>query len=1181
MIDFADRALKSRWCTSKSFSWWWVGVLAAALLTSAVPTIAQVNVTTAAYNNQRTSVNSSETILTPSNVNSTDFGKLFSQSVLGYIFAQPLYVPGVTINGAVHNVVYVATEHDSVYAFDADSNTGANAMPLWKTSFLSSGVTTVPSSSLTCSDILPEYGITGTPVIDLSTKTLYVVAETLENNGASFVKKIHALDITTGLEKPGSPLAISASVTVPGQNAVPFAAKWENQRPGLLLHNGVVYVGFSSHCDNQDWLGWILGYTYNQSSFSQVFVFSTEPSSVNGRQAGIWMSGQGLSMDMGSNLFVATGNGQFDTTVTPPINYGDSIIRIDLSIGPTVQDYFTPHTQSTMDLNDGDLGSGGIAMLFNQAGPNPSLLVQAGKDGVIHVVNQTNMGHFNSSSDNIVQEVSGFSSLYSSPVYFNGKVYFWGVNDVVKAFTVTNGRLSTSFTDSGSDTINFPGATPVISANGTSNAILWALDGDDWVEGSGPGGPAVLYAYNPANLSAGSLYNSSANLTRDNPGGAIKFAVPTVANGKVYVGAAGELSVFGELIAGAPSITSANNTTFSVGTDGNFTVMASGTPAPSLTETGALPTGVTFVNNGNGTATLSGTPASGTSGTYTLTITASNGVGAAANQTFTLTVNQAPAITNLSPTSGPVGTAVTITGANFGSTGTVTFNGTTATTTTWTATSIVTSVPSGATTGNVVVKVGGVASNGLAFTVTTSGAPTINYGSGFTAGGMILLGSAKLNGTALQLTDGGTNEAAAAWYGVQTNIQSFTTDFSFLVSGGTNPTADGFTFTMQGQSSSAIGNLGGSLGYGSNTTGALGIPTSVAVKFDLFSNNGEGVDSTGLYTDGASPTTPAVDMTGSGVNLHSGDPFHAHITYDGTNLAMTITDTITNGTFSHTWPINIPSIVAGNTAYVGFTGGTGGLTAIQAIQSWTFTNANTSTPTITSLNPTSGPVGTAVTITGTNFGSTGTVTFNGTTATTTTWTATSIVTSVPSGATTGNVVVKVGGVASNGVNFTVTTICGENGQSGLDGANGDWGFGTPCVTGSDANGYTPTSIQYWVGSPSSASFDLGIYADSSGSPGSLLCHTGTTTVTPNAGWNNISLSGKSCPTLSPNTRYWMGYITSSNSIQQGIVSGTCPGTSLVSVYTNSQLGSAVLPSPFGATAGTPSCYSIYLMLSDK
>jgi hypothetical protein len=509
----------------------------------------QVNVTTSQYNNQRTAVNNKETILTLSNVNSTNFGKLFSQPVDGNVFAQPLYVANVTINGAVHNVVYVATEHDSVYAFDADTNSGANAQPLWHTSFLSSGVTTVSSSNLSCIDIQPEYGITGTPVIDLSTNTLYVAAETLENNGTNYVKKLHALDITTGAEKPGSPVVISASVTVPGQSPVAFDTQWENQRPGLLLHNGVVYIGFGSHCDNSQFTyrGWILGYSYNGSSFSQVFVFSDEPSSVNGREAGIWMSGQGLPMDTGSNLFAATGNGQFDTNLNPPINYGDSIIRIDLSKGPTVQDYFSPSDTSTLDGQDQDLGSGGIAILPDQSGPNPHLLVQAGKQGNIFVVNRDNMGHFSSSSNNIVQELdSAIGGVFGSPAYFNGKVYFWGSGDFLKAFTVTNGMLSTSPTDQGPDIFGFPGASPTISASGTSNAILWALNSSNWSE-TGPGGSGILYAYNASNLSAGFIYNSWQNASRDDVGGAIKFAVPTVANGRVYVGAEGQLSVYGLL----------------------------------------------------------------------------------------------------------------------------------------------------------------------------------------------------------------------------------------------------------------------------------------------------------------------------------------------------------------------------------------------------------------------------------------------------------------------------------------------------------------------------------------------------------------------------------------------------------------------------------------------------------
>ena len=528
----------------------------ALFLLTATVSAAQVNVTTSRYNNQRTSVNRNETTLTPANVNAASFGRLFSQAVDGYIFAQPLYLSNVTIGGARHNVVYVATEHDSVYAFDADSNTGANAPPLWHTSFLSLGVTTVPSNMLPAgtanTDIIPEVGITGTPVIDLPRKILYVVAETLEDGGTSFVKKLHALDIATGLEMPGSPVAISAAASVPGESTVVFNTQGANQRSGLLLYNGAVYIGFSSHGDGTTTIrGWILGYSYDGSGFSQVFVYCSEPSSATGWAGGIWMTGQGLPMDAGSNLFVVTGNGQFDTDVTPPINYGDSIIRIDLSKGPTVQDYFTPWNQATLSANDQDMGSGGIAILPDQPGANQHLLVHAGKEGTIYVVNRDNMGHFHPSRDNVVQELGILFAAFSSPVYFNGKIYYWGCNDVVKAFTVTDGWLSPTPTDLGKVWLNFPGATPTISANGTSDGILWALETDAF-RNTGPGGPAVLFAYDAANLSTGLLYSSSQDLSRDNPGGAVKFTVPTVANGKVYVGTAGQLSVYGLLSRTAP-----------------------------------------------------------------------------------------------------------------------------------------------------------------------------------------------------------------------------------------------------------------------------------------------------------------------------------------------------------------------------------------------------------------------------------------------------------------------------------------------------------------------------------------------------------------------------------------------------------------------------------------------------
>ena len=586
----------------------------------------------------------------------------------------------------------------------------------------------------------------------------------------------------------------------------------------------------------------------------------------------------------------------------------------------------------------------------------------------------------------------------------------------------------------------------------------------------------------------GIITNPSGNVTI-NPGQSVTFAgTGTSANSTiaayswVFPGGSPTSSSLANpgavTYSSAPSITGVNPTSGLVGTAVTITATSTTSYVASLTVTDSLgvndpspPTRTTTVATGFGamqgtsTVTFNGVPATPTNWTATsITVPVPS---AATTGDVVVTVNGAasnamyfqvtPVITSLSPTSGPVNTAVTITGTGFGSTqvveagqpsSSVTFNGVTATPTNWTATSITVPVPSGATTGNVVLTVHGVASNPVSFTVGSSSGPSI----------------ASL----------------------------------------------------------------------SPTTGALGAQVTI----------------TGTNF-GSSQGTSTVTFNGTAATVTS---------WSATSIATTVPSGATTG--------NVVVTVGG--------------VASNGV-SFTVTGSG-SGPTISSLSPTSGPVGTAVTITGTSFGSsqgTSTVTFNGTAATVTSWSATSIATTVPSGATTGNVVVTVGGVASNGVSFTVTLICGETGQSGTDNENADWAFATPCVTGSNANGYTPASIQYWVGSPTSTSFDLGIYADSSGFPGSLLCHTGTTTLTPTAGWNNLSLSGKGCPTLSVGTQYWIGYITGSNTIQQGMVSGTCPGTALVSVYASSVEGSAALPNPFGATSGTPSCYSMYLVLNNN
>ena len=570
-----------------------------------------------------------------------------------------------------------------------------------------------------------------------------------------------------------------------------------------------------------------------------------------------------------------------------------------------------------------------------------------------------------------------------------------------------------------------------------------------------------------------------------------------------------------------------------------------------------------------------------------------------------------PTVTSLSPPSGPVGTAVTIAGTNFGSTegtSTVTFNGTTATVTTWSATSLATSVPTGATTGNVVVTVGGVASNGVSFTVAAP-APTITSLSAISGpvGTAVTITGANFGSTqgTSTVTFNGTTATVTSWSATSlaTSVPTGATTGNVVVTvGGVASNGVSFTVTSSSGSGPAITSLSPTSGpvgtavtiagtnFGSTGTvtfnGTVATTTnwsatSIATSVPTGATTGNVVVTVGgVASNDVSFAVTAPAPTIASLSPTSG-PVGTAVTIAGANFGSTGTVTF-NGTVATTTNWSATSIAT--SVPTGATTGNVVVTVGGVASNDVSFTVTAPAPTIASLSPTSGPVGMAVAITGTNFGSsqgTSRVTFNGTTATVTSWSATSLATSVPTGATTGNVVVTVGGVASDGVSFTVTSTCGESAQSGTDGQNADWGFATPCVTGSDANGYTPASIQYWVGNPTSTSFDLGIYADSSGSPGSLLCHTGTTTLTPIAGWNNnISLSGKSCPTLSASTRYWIGYITGSNAIEQGIVSGTCPGTSLKSVYTSSALESAVLSNPFGATVGSQSCYSIYLVLNN-
>src|SRR4051812_3296896 len=481
--------------------------------------------------NQRTGQNLGETVLTPTNVVPANFGKIMTYSVDGYIYAQPLYVANLAIPGqGSRNVVYVVTEHDSVYAFDAD---GRAPTTLWHVSFLGPNVTTASSGDVGTDDIVPEVGITSTPVIDPSTGTMYLVAKTKEP-GPTFVQRLHALDITTGAEKLGGPVVISASVNGTGDGNdgaghVTFNALRESNRAALLLDHGVVYIAFASHGDNDPYHGWIL--SYNATTLAQLSAFNVTP---NESRGGIWQSGNGLAADAAGNLFTSTGNGTFNASLGGT-GYGDSLLRLAAPLGVvSVTDYFTPFNQATLESTDLDLGTSGPILLPDQATGPAHLLVSSGKEGRIYLVNRDNMGGFIAAGDTqIVQRIDGaIAHAFCTPAYFNGAIYFHSVGDFLKAFSLTNGVLSTSPTSQGNSSLSFPGATPTISANGTANGLVWELV----VNGFANGSPALLLASDASNVSQLRYSSATAAANRDVAGAAVKFTVPTVANGKVFVG---------------------------------------------------------------------------------------------------------------------------------------------------------------------------------------------------------------------------------------------------------------------------------------------------------------------------------------------------------------------------------------------------------------------------------------------------------------------------------------------------------------------------------------------------------------------------------------------------------------------------------------------------------------------
>ena len=492
--------------------------------------------------NARTGQNLNETILTTTNVNSSTFGKIRSLAVDGKVDAQPLYLAGVqSIAGGTHNVLYVATEHDSVYAFDAESGTR-----LWKVTMLGSGET--PSDTRGCSQIVPEIGITATPVIDRRAGAhgvIYVVAMS-KNSSGSYFQRLHALDVTTGAELLGGPKQVLASFPGIGDNSsngrVIFDPAQYKERAALLLLNGVVYTTWASHCDIRPYTGWIIG--YNSTTLSQTSVLNIVP---NGSEGAIWMADTGPSVDSAGNIYVLAANGDFGTTMNAngfPSNgnFGNAFLKISTSSGLAIADYFEMQNQQSENDSDLDLGSGGALVLpdlNDSSGTVRHLAVGAGKDGHIYVVNRDAMGKFNPRANNIYQELTGVlgNAVFSMPAYFNNTIYYGAVGDTIKAFTIANAKISTGPSFQSSNSFTYPGATPSISANGRSSAILWAAENTS---------QAVLHAYDATNLHE--LYNSNqASGGRDQFGTGNKFITPMVVNGKVYVGTTDSVGVFGLL----------------------------------------------------------------------------------------------------------------------------------------------------------------------------------------------------------------------------------------------------------------------------------------------------------------------------------------------------------------------------------------------------------------------------------------------------------------------------------------------------------------------------------------------------------------------------------------------------------------------------------------------------------
>jgi hypothetical protein len=937
--------------------------------------------------------NLQEEILTPANVNATSFGKLFSKPVDGYVYAQPLYKANLLIpNQGIHNVAFVATEHDSVYAFDTD-NLAAGAGSdgsLWKVSFLApaNGITSVPAGDVgvVSTNIVPEVGITGTPVIDGATNTLYVVAKTKEEraDGAHYVQKLHALDLATGQEKFGGPALIgdtlgtsinTSPISVSGNGdgavngVVTFNARQELQRPALQLVNGVVYISWASHEDARPYHGWVVGYSASNLAAGPVKVFNTAP---NAGGVGIWESGGSLAADAQGNLYFAVGNGFNgpDQAYDPAHgDYSESVLKLSTTGQLTVADYFTPFDWQTLDAQDADLGSGGTMMLPNSVGSaaHPHLMVETGKSGKIYLIDRDNMGKLNNSGtgpDLVVQTVTaGQAGVWGNPSFYQlnattGIIYYHGQGDFLKGYLISNGHID----DTPADILrsnfrsSYPGTQPVVSANGTldpanpTNGIVWELQVDAGDPSTNPTGAAILRAFRTTDLST-ELYDSNQTSLRDQPTAAVKFTVPTVTNGHVLVAAQYSFSVFG-LFPTATALAAARTNL-----EGSAQATSRGTqiqlswinpdPSPGATATGIKllrsPDGSNFTQIATVGAQVSTYTDAGpfiTGQHYFYRVIATNQLGDSGPSNTADVVAPIPSavLTITSVTSSSLGLSWTgvandhndiersTDGVKFTHIATV-------------PAAQLTYTDTGLTPGIYAYRVHAFSTNPASDSLSNvQGAtvgPVINHDTGFgTTVDLTANGSARFGNNIVRLT-GDDLQTGSFFANTPLTIGQFSTSFIFRLSEGTQPNyADGLAFVVQANAPTALGQGLGGLGY-------QGIGNSVAVKFGSFQYPGDPSNSSaGLVLNGAPPRG---GVTTGNVLLNSQNPKRVMLTYDGATLRETISDTLTGDSFTTSFLVNIPQIIGSNSAYIGFTASTGSPGAgsfwqLQDVGSWTFTS---------------------------------------------------------------------------------------------------------------------------------------------------------------------------------------------------------------------------------------------------